>query len=193
MEAQLVGFSRTIAVYDPKKPVVASWSLNHLPVNVSVVFAQANNIIGSRSWMFESFVSALAEVEHGFPWRVGTHVLMSSPDVYQIFVDAGIYPAMALIPEERRITQLTSALIEEANIDTEARPFEPEGNNLLLIEALNGYAARETALNTWSLNGVTEYHYLTRAFETYAVWRDQNKADAWGKPVDYSLQDRGVI
>lgn len=146
--------------------------------------------------MFESFVTALAEVEHGFPWRVGNHVVMSRSgdvDIYQVFVDAGIYPRFAIAPDEKRITQLSSALIEEANIDTEVRAFEPEGNNLLLIEALNGYAARETNLNTWSLSGTSEYHYLTRAFETYAVWRDQNKPEAWGKPVDYKLQDRGVI
>jgi len=190
-------FSRKLADFNPQRPVTAAWSLDYLPVNVSVVFGQDKRIIGSRSWMFETFVTALTEISHAFPWSVGVHCVMwakHDPDTFKVFHDAGIYPRVALTPSDALITQITSALLESATIDLEIREFEPEGNNLLLIEALNGFAARETNLNTWSLNGVTEYHYLTRAFETYAVWLDQNKStQEWGKAMDYTKHDRSVI
>lgn len=197
MGQQSQSFSRTKAEFNPQRPIVAAWSLEYLPVNVSVVFAQANDIIGSRSWMFETFITALTEIEHSFPWSVASHVIMwrdHNPGLYQNFSDAGIYPKIALAPDNGRVTQLTSALISVANIDTEVRSYEPEGNNLLLIESLNGYSAHETNTNTWSLNNVGEYHYMTKAFEAYAVWLDQNKPQAqWGKNADYTLHDRSVI
>jgi hypothetical protein len=197
--SKLLANKNTEAQYDPKQPVTAAWSLEYLPVNVSVVFAQGKNIIGSRSWMFETFATALSEVEHAFPWSVGAHVLMWSdhnPDLFANFSDAGIFPKTTLAPDEARITQLAGALIQSGSIDTKQRNFEEEPeNNLLLIEALNGYSARETALNTWSLTGVTEYHYLTRAFETYAVWESQNSHQhkPWGPKIDTTQHDRGVI
>jgi len=179
----------TVAEYDPRKPVTAAWSLGYLPVNVSVVFAQNKNIIGSRSWMFETFATALTEVMHSFPWTIAEHVVMEGVDVFQ---DTNIYPRICIAPPDGRITQIASALIECANIDTKVRKFEPEGNNLLLVEALNGYAAKETNQSSWSLTGVSEYHYLTKAFETYAVWQSQQQSD-WGKPPNYRMHDRSVI
>lgn len=194
---KLLANGNTEVSYDPKKPVTAAWSLDHLPINVSVVFAQGTNIIGSRSWMFETFADALSEVEHAFPWSVGNHVLMwesHKPDVFANFADAGIFPKVALAPDAGRITQLTSAMIAQSTIDTAQRNFEEDENNLLLVEALNGYAAKETALSSWSLAGVTEYHYLTRAFETLAVWNHQNRESAgWGKAPSTQQHDRGVI
>jgi hypothetical protein len=193
--ARLLGAKNTDAEYNPQQPVTAAWSLKYLPVNVSVIFSQGKNIIGSRSWMFETFATALSETYHGFPWMVAQHVLMdASTDAINNFSDAGIYPRVVIPPEETRVTQLTSAAIISANIDTKIQKFEPEGNNLLLVEALNGYAARETNLNNWSLSGVSEYHYLTRAFETYAIWNHYNPTIAqWGKGTDYTQHDRSVI
>jgi len=190
--AKLLGQQNTKVEYDPKQPVTASWSLKYLPVNVSVMFSQGKNVIGSRSWMFETFATALSEANRDFPWMIGTHVSMDTPEHLQNMFDAGLYPRTAICPDDP--SQITSAAIISANIDTEVRKFEPEGNNLLLVEALNGYSARETNLNTWSMTGVSEYNYLTRAFETYAVWNHHNPTSAvWGRGTDYTLHDRGVI
>jgi hypothetical protein len=190
--SKLLGQQNVKAEYDPKQPVVAAWSLKYLPVNVSVVFSQGKNVIGSRSWMFETFATALAETQRDFPWMVGSHVSMDKPEALQNMFDAGLYPRTVICLDDP--SQITSAAIISANIDTEVRKFEPEGNNLLLVEALNGYAARETNLNNWSMSGVSEFHYLTRAFETFAVWNHYNPTTAqWSRGTDYTQQDRGVI
>lgn len=194
--SRLLQRENQVADWDPRQPVTCAWSLKYHPVNICCVFAQGTKILGSRSFMFESFSACLAEVEHAFPWQVGRHVLMpTDPEQITMFTDAAIWPHTIIEPSRSRIVHFTDSLIEQCTIDSASRPFDTEGNNLLLVEALNGYSARETNLNTWSLEGVSEYHYLTSAFETYAVWFHTHAGEfsGWGPAPNYKLTDRRVI
>lgn len=184
--------------YNPSKPVQAAWSLKHYPVNISVVFAQGENIIGSLSFMFEDFATVLSEVSHSVPWTIANHILLAgsvSDANIAIFQDSGIYPRVVTETREQAVIANTTSFIGRAYFDTLARPYEKDGNNLLLIDSLNGYCAKETALNAWSLSGVSEHEYLVHAIETYAQWFKQNSVlnQPWGKPPNYTLQDRAVI
>jgi hypothetical protein len=186
--------------YDPKIPVTASWSLAHMPVNISVVFSQGLNVIGSASWMFpESFSVCLSEVLSGYPWQCAEHIVMAGgmdlPEA-KIFHEAGIYARVVIEPNLITLTHTTQAIIERCSIDTSPRQFE-EGtdNNLLLIDALNGYAAKETPSSAWSMAGSSSYSYLTRAFESFAVWCDRQGTTKglWTSSPNYQQSDRAVI
>lgn len=184
--------------YDPAKPVQAAWSLKHYPVNISVIFAQGENIIGSSSYMFEDFATVLSEVSHSVPWTIANHILLSdsvSDANIDIFRNSGIFPRIITESRKQTIIANTASFIGRAHFDTLARYYEKEGNNVLLIDSLNGYSAKETSFNAWSLTGVTEHEYLAHALETYAQWYKitGGQTDAWGKAPSYHLQDRAVI
>ena len=191
---------RNAAVYDPSKLVTAAWSFRYAPVNISVVFAQGDNVIGSRSWHFDDFQACYADVCRSFPWDAATHCVIKSDDLdLDHFDNLGVYPRIIPKPDDALLAANTRTFLRRANIDMQARKFEASEitNNFLLTESLSGYAAREVAgqPNAWTMAGVTEYHYLTHAFETYAMWAKKNplNGDVWGKGQDYTIHDKGVI
>src|SRR5690606_23497929 len=132
--------------------------------------------IGSKSWPFELLATCIAEVRTLFPWRVATHVLPpdNDPPIWQqVFADQHIQRVEQIypVPDQTRIV-LTQRLLPRMRVDTAPRPWEPQGNNTLLLDSLNGYSVTESARpETFTLHiAPTFEQYLTRAVENYAVW-----------------------
>lgn len=191
--------------YDPVFPVSAAWALEFAPVNLSVVFVQRDGnehfVIGSRSWFFDELGACLAEIREAFPWRVSEHVLPpeDEPRVWELaFADARLLNTehAPALPDGKRM-MLTQRLLARVHIDTAVRAWEPDGNNSLLLDSLNGYRVKELASHsdafTMNILGTHE-QYLSRALEHYAAWDWRGgSADKWGRAPDYSLHDRAVI
>lgn len=191
--------------YDAAFSVSASWALEFAPVNVSVVFMQTDGnehfCIASRSWFFEELAMCLAEVREVFPWRVAEHIL---PPEDEPLVWANAFTSQRLLnvehapklPDNKRML-VTQLFLRRLHIDTQPRPWDEDGNNALLVDALNGYRVKELASHsdvfTMNLLASNE-QYLARALEHYATWEYGGAPPrAWNKPQDYRQQDLGVI
>lgn len=184
----------------PSLPVRAAWSFDQYPINISVVLAQGDTIVGSVSYMFEEFQAVYADLVHSFPFPIAEHIVHAKSDKdasIGLFADAGIYPQVIIESDQRKIIRDTTNFLATAKIDTAKRPWAPQGNNVVLVDSLNGYQAQEKDYNTWSLStsAMSEHDYMTHAVEAYALWytRQGNTGQRWGKAPDYSIQDRAII
>ncbi len=193
------------ASYDARFPVSAAWALEFSPVNVSVVFMQCDGnehfCIASRSWMFEPIADCVAELRTLFPWKVTEHILPPEPEprVWElVFTDLRLLNTEHApeLPDAKRMI-LAQRFLSRLHVDTLPRPWEPDGNNGLLVDSLNGYRVKELASHSdvFTMNVLgTHEQYLTRALEHYAAWEWRGAPSAsWGKPQDYSQSDRAVI
>jgi hypothetical protein len=193
----LLAEGRTDAAYDPNKLVTAAWSFKYAPVNISVVFAQGNNVIGSRSWHFEDFQECYADTRRSFPWNPAVHTVMRGNGVdADMFDQHDISPDFIAEAPDPILIANARSFLRRANIDQQARKIEAKDvtNNFLLHESLNGYVATDRGPNAWAMSGISESHYLCSAFETYATWIRKNPTDTqWGKAPDYTLHDKATI
>lgn len=190
--------------YDAAFPVVASWALEFAPVNISVVFIQQDGnehfCVASRSWFFEELARCIAEVREIFPWRVLEHILPpeQQPGVWErMFEDQRLFNTVHApdLPDGKRML-VTQRFLPRLHIDTQPRQWDEDGNNALLIDALNGYRVKELASHsdvyTMNILGTSE-QYLARALEHYASWDFSRPKVDWSEPQNYVLHDRGVI
>ena len=192
--------------YDARFPVFAAWALEFAPVNVSVVLIQSCRedflCVGSRSWFFKPLPDCIATVQSGYPWRVGRHILPPerTPGVWQaMFADLCVYNCAHApeLPDGKRML-IAQAFLSRLTIDTSARPWDAESNQLL-VDSLNGYRMREVAsVADQFTNSVQNTHeqYLARALEHFAAleWRTPIRGErAWGPAIDYTMHDRAVI
>lgn len=188
--------------YDAALSVHAAWALEFAPVNVSVVFFQADGnehfVIGSRSAFFLELPAFVAEVRETFPWRTHEHILPPETDLiwHRLFTGLGLSNIRHApdMPDNKRMLT-TQLFLSRVSIDSVSRPWDEDGNNALLIDSLNGYRVKELASHSdvFTMNVVaTHEQYLTRAVEHYAAWHSQRR-HGWRKPPDYRQHDRGVI
>lgn len=195
----------TRVAYDPSFPVVASWALEFAPVSVAVVMMQASGnehfCIASRAWFFEELANCLGEVREVFPWRIASHLIPPEPDKFKIWEQ--IFHDQALnniehapdMPDNRRML-LTQLFLRRLHVDTAPRPWELEGNNASLLDALNGYRVKELSSHAevFTLNVLgTHEQYLTRALEHYAAHAQLRRAPRWLPGQDYKNHDAAVI
>jgi len=191
--------------YDARFPVSAAWALEFAPVNVSVVFVQPRGsdflCIGSKSWFFDSPPECIAQSKTAYPWRVSTHILPPEdpPRIWQeLFEDLCIYNVehAPKLDDGRRML-LTQRFLSRLEVDTTARPWDAE-NNELLVDSLNGYRVKELASHhdvfTTNVMGTHE-QYLTRALEHFVAhdWAKPERGRPWGPAPDYSQHDKAVI
>jgi hypothetical protein len=182
------------------RPVVASWSVAHMPANVSVVFVQPGEtprIIGSQSFTLEDIPSAIATLNR-YPWKVSQHVVNTDdPATLQIFADHLLRVDSVVMPKDSVTTTLTRDLLGRALIDNQLRPFNDSGiesNNDLLIDSLNGYTLREVSADAWSTLTVPGYEaYLVSALETFAAWSRGGSMESWGRAPNYTTLNRLAI
>lgn len=186
--------------YNPRYEVVASWALEFMPTNCSVVFCQPIgdevHIIGSRSYMFTQLAEAVADVRTAWPWKASQHLIpwTKESDWLELFKDLGIRTATQVVTRELAIqVTITQALLGRCWIDTESRNFEPDGNNDILIDSLNGYSVREVVEDQFTAKPLEwQYQaYMVRALERYAVW--DRKRKTWSRKPNYAEHDRAVI
>lgn len=186
--------------YNPRYEVIASWALEFMPTNCSVVFVQPIgdecHIIGSRSYMFTQLATAVADARTTFPWQASQHLVpyTKNSDWLEMFKDLGIRNATQVVNRDLAIqVTITQALLGRCWIDTESRVFEPDGNNEILIDSLNGYSVREIVEDQFSANPIEwQYQaYMVRALERFAVW--ERKRPKWSRKPNYTELDRAVI
>lgn len=191
------------AGYDAAFPVSATWALEFAPVNVSVLFMQRDGnqhqCIGSRSWFFGELADCVAESREVFPWRVSRHLI--PPDEHGVWLT--VFQRLELhnvehapaFPDNQRML-IAQLFLSRLSIDTASRQWEPDGNNALLVDSLNGYRVKELASHSdaFTLNPLgTHEQYLTRALEHYAAWDWRRPAASWGPKPDYSKDDRRQV
>lgn len=194
--------------YEPRLSVVAAWALEFAPVNVSVVYVQPDGneffCIGSRSWMFEELAHCMAQAREIFPWRAAEHVLPPEAsggdriwlDTFESFGYSNAVNVEAL-PDNKRML-LLQQLLGRLHIDTAPRAWEPDGNNALLIDSLNGYRMKELGgqSDVYTMHPLASFEqYLSRALEHFANWERGEALSPWesDKPQDYRNHDRSVI
>lgn len=179
----------TVATYEPLRPVIAAWSLEH-PECYAAVFAQSLgnslHIIGSRSWPMMAPSECFADVQ-GMPWKRATLNLLPSDDTAasgQVFDTAGLnfeylpnYPPIVVV-------QMTRELLPVLVIDNAPRPWEGgTENNERLVESLNGYRHEPMRSQPGTFSPAAAHSwevYLVRAVELLACWRFMGGSDAWG-------------
>lgn len=186
--------------YDSKFAVTAAWSLSFFPANISVVFFQrcgVNSIhcIGSQSWMFPTFAECIANLSV-YPWRASLHLI--DEDWTEEFESQGIhtYERVRWPEQQGRTIRLTQSMLGRCAIDTEPRPWEPQGNNQILIDSLADYRLPDRGENEGKDYGLTPMatfeQYLVRAVELYAVWEASNPRESWHPPPSYAATDRAA-
>lgn len=191
------------AGYDAALPVSAAWALEFAPVNVSVLFMQRDGnehvCIASRSCFFAELADVLAEVREVFPWRASRHIIPPDPEgvwraVFERLELHNAESAPAFADNQRML--LAQLFLSRLRIDTASRPWEPSGNNALLVDSLNGYRVKELASHSdaYTMNVLgTHEQYLTRALEHYAAWDWRRPASDWGKKPDYAKDNRRLV
>lgn len=192
------------AGYDAAFPVMATWALEFAPVNVSVVFLQADGneyfAIASRSWFFEELARCLAEIREVFPWRVAEHVLPPEAEPFvwrRMFEDQKLHNtqhAPKLADNQRML--VTARFLRRLHIDTVPRAWDEDGNNALLVDSLNGFRVKELAAfaDVFTVNPLgTHEQYLSRALEHFAALELERPLEEWGPAPNYANHDRAVI
>jgi len=184
-----------VAGYEPLRPVVAAWSLEFAEATAAVFAQLVGNqvrIIGSRSWDFAPLSDCFADVRASMPWKV-CDVNVLPPETSgawaEIFAEAELWTEYAPEMSQVATVTITRELFPLLQIDQAARPWEPEGNNVKLIESLNGYRAEpmRKSPDTFSLRPSHSWEvYLARALELLALWRH------WGGQVYRELERHGT-
>lgn len=200
----------TAVPYDPSLPVYAIWDIGWAD-HLACVFVQPkgteDRFVGSRSWRFTTISDALNDIRNSFPWagRIHTHAVpwdatRGSPEtgntVAEVFENLGEGCEVVARVSVHEGIELTRRLLATALIDTESRPWAPDGNNLLLVESLTGYRAeaakqpdvfQKTPLHSWE-------SHLSDAVRYYAVFKEMGGVQArhWGPRPDYSAADRAA-
>jgi hypothetical protein len=157
--------------------------------------------IASRSWFFEELARCIAEVREVFPWKTAEHLIPPEDEPFaweRIFREQQLHNTehAPRLPANQ-LMLVAQRFLPRLHIDTEARAWEPDGNNSLLVDSLNGYRVKELSSHTdvFTMNVLgTHEQYLTRALEHYAAHEFANPAgEKLGPPPDYRLHDRAVI
>jgi hypothetical protein len=196
--------------YEPGRPVFASWDLGHsddLVVGFWQQNGNAHRCIASRAWQFTKFEDALGEIDQLFPWKIKKHVVphdAASRTMRDVLIGAlEKYAETYVLRVEKVQTGIEAVrqMMPTLWIDSAPRPWAPEGNNKLLIDALAGY--RTTQSVTQRRNGVFS---ATPQHSWESHWADMVRyyamgvrvgafaqLDAWGPAPNYSQHDRAVI
>lgn len=170
----------TVAAYEPLRPVVAGWCLEFAEAFAAVFAQLVGNevrVIGSRIWHFKPVSFCLADIKETMPWaRADVNVLPPESDGAWagVFDQAGQWCDYARNVSDIARVQITRELFPVLSIDEAARAWEPDGNNLLLIESLNSYGADLSRGSAETFTAKPKHSwevYLVRAFEMLAVWK----------------------
>jgi hypothetical protein len=189
--------------YQPGKPVFAVWRMLGASELVALLFQPrgiAHYCIGSCSWESPDYTAAVHSLPARFPWAnpaTVTHLIEPGGAGARAFERARASVVTVEPPAPVDGIPVTRELLPTMLVDDAPRPWAPDGNNAVLVEALGGYRAaqgadgslKRTPADTW------EAPYAEAlALYASAVERDLlQAAGAWGPAPDYSTTDRGVI
>lgn len=172
---------RSVAVYEPLKPVIASWSLEYPECTAVIFFQESGNqvrVIGSRSWDFAALHECFADIDSTMPWKKAAKNILPPVDdggVWcNLFSEADLKSEYAPLFSELAVVSATRELIPLLSVDMAPRDWEHEENNMDLVDSLNSYGAdpMKNRSNTFSANAShSRSVYLSRALEIFAAWR----------------------
>ncbi len=193
--------------HDPQRPVIAAWDIGFSDELVCLFLQKngnAHRCIGSRSWQFTKYADALDDIELTFPWKVDKHVLphdANKGSVQTGLTDAQQFEQLAGEAEVEIIDMLkvqtgiqaVRQMLPTLWVDNAVRPWAPEGNNRVLIDALGGYRTSKTRNGVFSRTPVHSWEsHWADALRYYALGHELTSV-SWGAPPRYDEIDRTVI
>lgn len=188
--------------YDPKFPLYAAWDLgfsDHLACVLMQPKGNEHACVGSRAWTFTTIQDAIVELRKVFPWgdRIKLSVLPHDANVQHIS-DIGMPIELApKLPVAQGI-EIVRTYLPLLRIDIAPRPWAEDGNNAVLIDALNGYRTEHsrqhpevfqlTPAHTW------ESHFAdaVRYYCTFARVGGIESQTSGGNPNVFALKRRVI-
>ena len=186
--------------YDPSLPLFAAFDRATASVLGCVLVQPSgnmHNIVASQTWENTTVGEAFIWLKNFLPFGKNIQKAIMPPtanlDNFKVsgveFEAAPNQPLIEAIDTVRRYLPLT-------RIDVQIQKWAEEGNNIELLNSLQGYRADDDpkAPGMYKLTpAFVPEIYLTKAFMNYCLFADSGGIDdEWGPAPDYALQDRAA-
>ncbi len=186
--------------YDPKLPLYAAFDRSTASVLACVMVqpdGNMHNIVGSRCFDNMTVQECFAELREIFPFakKISKAIMPHGANIEDISV-AGV--EFELAPNEPLIEgiDIVRNYLPLTRIDVQLQPWAEEGNNIDLINSLQGYRAEADPHNTEMFKKLPEFVpeiFLANAFLNYCLFsRRGGTTDDWSRALDYTLHDRAA-
>ena len=186
--------------YDPSLPLFAAFDRATASV-LSCVLVQPSgnmhNIVASKTWENTTVGEAFAWLRNFLPFggKITKAIMPPTANLTNFnvlgveFEAAPDQPLLEGIDAVRRYLPLT-------RVDVQIQTWAEEGNNIDLLNALQGYRADDDPKSPGMYKLTPAFVpeiYLANAFMNYCLFADAGGADDdWSKTPDYTLQDRAA-
>jgi hypothetical protein len=188
--------------YDPKFPLYAAWDLgfsDHLATALMQPKGNEHVCVGSRSWTFTTIQDAIVDLQKTYPFgdRIKLSILPHDANVQHI---SNLGMPIELAPKlgVAKGIDVVKTYLPLFRIDIAPRPWAEDGNNAVLIDALNGYRTEHsrqhpevfqlTPAHTWE-------SHLADAIRYYCTFADAGgivSANSGGDPNVFALRRRVI-
>jgi phage terminase large subunit len=182
--------------YDPSLPLFSAW---HVAADVlACILVQTkgteSRIVGSRDWKFTTVHDALADLRQEIPFSKQMRSCVISNCSERPFELAGFEVSRIMTPELNDGIETVRRTLPVTRIDNEPRPFVKDGvNNERLVDSLRGFRTVEKNEVFQKKPAQTWEAVFAEAVQTWSVFVEDGGTSGWGRPPDYSQQDRAVI
>ena len=184
--------------YNPSLPLFAAFDRSTSSVLACVLVqpdGNMHNIVGSMTWENMTVSDSFTALRELMPFARNISKAIMPPganlEKYEV---AGVEFECA--PEQQLIDgiDIVRNLLPLTRIDVQIQTWAEEGNNIDLLNSLQGYRAATDPNHPDMYRMQPEFVpeiYLANAFLHYCLFADAGGAvDTWTPPLDYTLQDR---
>lgn len=186
--------------YNPRLPLFAAFDRSTASVLGCVMVqpeGNMHNIVASRTFENMTVQESFAELRELMPFtkNISKAIMPPGANLDHISV-AGV--EFELTPTEPLIEgiDIVRNYLPMTRIDVQIQPWAEEGNNIDLINSLQGHRAQEAPRNPFMFKHLPEFVpeiFLANAFMNYCIFSHLGGTeDGWSPACDYTLQDRAA-
>ena len=184
--------------FDPQLPLYAAFDRSTASVLACVLVqpdGNMHNIVGSKCFDNMTVQECFAELREIFPFanKISKAIMPPGANIENVSV-AGV--EFELAPSEPLIEgiDIVRHYLPLTRIDVQLQAWADEGNNIDLINSLQGYRAEVDPHNVEMFKKLPEFIpeiFLANAFLNYCVFSHRGGTDdEWSRELDYTLHDR---
>jgi len=186
--------------FNPRLPLYAAFDRSTASILACVMVqpdGNMHNIVGSRTFENMTVQESFAELRELYPFagKISKAIMPPGANLDHIAVPGVEFELSPTEPLVEGI-DIVRNHIPLTRIDVQIQPWAEEGNNIDLINSLQGYRAEADPKNLEMFKRLPEFVpeiYLANAFLHYCLFANRGGTDAeWSSDIDYTLNDRGA-
>ncbi len=185
--------------FNPQLPLFAAFDRSTASVVACVLMqpdGNMHNVVGSQVFDNMTIQESFVELRELYPFanKISKAIMPPSANIESLSVPGVEFE---LCPSEPLIEgiDIVRNYLPLTRIDVQIQPWAEEGNNIDLINSLQGYRAETDPHHTEMFKRLPEFVpeiHLANAFLNYCVFADRGGTDDdWSPALDYTLHDRG--